>query len=167
MTTHEPVRWLDASQQRSWRALLMGTTLLMDQLNTDLEREFGLSMPEYDIMVRLSERPDRQMRMAQLADALCHSRSRVTHTVARMERSGLVTRSMSPEDGRGVRAELTDEGLALLERAAPTHVMGVRRNLVDLVDPDDLAALGRVMDTVTDQLIGKHPAMEIRSPLGG
>ena len=51
---------------------------------------FDLSLTEYEILVRLSERPERQMRMAQLADALAHSRSRVTHTVARMEKAGLV-----------------------------------------------------------------------------
>ena len=62
-------------------SLVIGTTLLMDRLDDDLRRTFDLSLTEYEILVRLSERPGRQMRMAQLADALAHSRSRVTHTV--------------------------------------------------------------------------------------
>ena len=139
----------------------MGTTLLLDRLDDDLRREFDLSLTEYEILVRLSER-DGQMRMAQLADALAHSRSRVTHTITRMERSGLVRRSTSPEDGRGIIAALTDEGRQLLERTAPVHVQGVRDYLVDLVSPEDFAALGRVMNAVSDNLVAAHPEMELR-----
>ncbi|WP_243057890.1 MarR family winged helix-turn-helix transcriptional regulator [Nocardioides sp. SR21] len=155
-------RWLDEDEQNSWRALMIGMTLLLDRLDDDLHRSCNLSLVEYEILVRLSERDDRQMRMAQLADALAHSRSRVTHTVARMERSGLVERTSSPEDGRGVVATLTDAGYDLLIRMAPVHVGGVRKNLVDLVSPEDFRALGRVMDAVTDHLAAGHPEMDIR-----
>ena len=103
-------RWLEEDQQRSWRALVMGTTLLMDRLDADLRASFKISLTEYEILVRLSEQPDHQMRMAQLADAMCHSRSRVTHTVQRMQRAGLLERIDSPEDGRGVLARMTDAG---------------------------------------------------------
>jgi DNA-binding MarR family transcriptional regulator len=154
-------RWLDDGQQRSWRALVMGTTLLFDRLDEDLRRAFDLSLVEYEILVRLSER-DGHMRMAALADALAHSRSRVTHTVTRMEKAGLVQRSRSDDDGRGIIASLTDKGLDLLVRAAPTHVEGVRQHLVDLVGADDLAAVGRVMNAVADNLVEAHPEMEIR-----
>jgi DNA-binding MarR family transcriptional regulator len=154
-------RWLDASQQRSWRALVMGTTLLLDRLDDDLRRAHDISLVEYEILVRLAER-DGQMRMAALADALAHSRSRVTHTVTRMEKAGLVLRSSSPDDGRGILASLTDKGQDLLVRAAPTHVAGVRAHLVDLAADGDFAALGRVFDAVSDHLISAHPEMEIR-----
>ena len=139
----------------------MGTTLLFDRLDDDLRRAFDLSLVEYEILVRLSER-DGQMRMAQLADALAHSRSRVTHTIGRMEHAGLVRRTTSPEDGRGIVACLTDEGFDLLERAAPVHVRGVRAHLVDLVSDEDLAAVGRAMDAVSDNLVAGHPEMEMR-----
>jgi DNA-binding MarR family transcriptional regulator len=158
----EEVRWLDDGQQRSWRALVMGTTLLFDRLDDDLREVHDISLVEYEILVRLSERGG-QMRMAALADALAHSRSRVTHTVTRMEKAGLVQRSSSPEDGRGILATLTDEGHDLLRRAAPTHVAGVRAHLVDLASDADFAALGRVFDAVADHLVAAHPEMEIRS----
>ena len=157
----EQTRWLDVSQQRAWRALVMGTTLLFDRLDEDLRRAFDISLVEYEILVRLSER-DGQMRMAALADALAHSRSRVTHTVTRMEKQGLVQRSSSPEDGRGILATLTEKGHDLLVRAAPSHVTGVREHLVDLASDADFEALGRVMDAVSDNLISDHPEMEIR-----
>jgi len=155
-------RWLDEEQQRSWRGFILGSTLLNEQLDQDLRRHFKLSLPEYEILVRLSEAPARTMRMAHLADAVCHSRSRVTHTVKRLEADDLVVRQLCAEDGRGVEARLTDAGFALLEKAAHVHVSGVRDNLVDLVSPEDFAALGRVMNAVTDKLITRHPNAEMR-----
>jgi DNA-binding MarR family transcriptional regulator len=155
-------RWLDVDQQASWRSFVLGITLLLDRLDADLQQSHDLSLTEYEILVRLSERPDRQMRMAQLADALAHSRSRVTHTVARMEKADLVLRTSSPEDGRGIVCRLTDHGYDILAQAAHVHVTGVRECLVDLVSPEDFAALGRVMDAVADRLIEGHPEMEIR-----
>ena len=154
-------RWLESDQQRSWRGLVLGTTLLFDRLDDDLRRHANISLTEYEILVRLSER-NGQMRMAQLADALAHSRSRVTHTVRRMEKVGLVERSTSPDDGRGVVAALTEKGREFLENLAPVHVNGVRDHLVDLASDEDFAALGRVMNAVADHLIARHPEMEIR-----
>jgi DNA-binding MarR family transcriptional regulator len=139
----------------------MGTTLLFDRLDEDLRRAFDISLVEYEILVRLSER-DGQMRMAALADALAHSRSRVTHTVTRMEKAGLLLRARSDDDGRGIVASLTDKGADLLVRAAPTHVQGVREHLVDLANGADFEALGRVMDAVADHLVAAHPEMEMR-----
>ena len=139
----------------------MGTTLLFDRLDEELRRAYDISLVEYEILVRLSER-DGQMRMAALADALAHSRSRVTHTVTRMEKAGLVQRSRSDDDGRGIVASLTDKGHDLLVRAAPSHVHGVREHLVDIADADDFEALGRVMDAVADHLVSAHPEMEMR-----
>ncbi len=158
----EEPRWLDAAEQRAWRALVMGSTLLFDRLDDDLRRSFDISLGEYEVLVRLSER-DGQLRMAQLADAMAHSRSRVTHTVKRMENAGLVERCNSPDDGRGVVARITERGLQLLRNVAPTHVAGVRAHLVDLADRDDFVALGRVMDAVSDHLVSRHPEMEMRS----
>ena len=154
-------RWLDVEQQRAWRAFVLGSTLLFDRLDDDLRQNHGISLVEFEILVRLSER-DGRMRMAKLAHSLAHSRSRVTHTIKRMEASGLVTRQDSPEDGRGVLAVITDRGRLMLENVAPTHVHGVRDHFVDLADPDDFAALGRVFDAVADDLIATNPDMELR-----
>jgi DNA-binding MarR family transcriptional regulator len=162
MSESEEPRWLDEAQQHSWRALMMGITLLLDRLDADLRRSFDISLAEYEILVRLSERPHRQLRMAQLADAMAHSRSRVTHTVKRMELAGLVERTTSAEDGRGVVCAMTDQGYDLLVRMAPTHVNGVRDYLVDLASDEDFEALGRVMNAVADKLVVTHPESEIR-----
>ena len=155
-------RWLDADQQRSWRAYLVGSTLLMDRLDRELREHHDVSLPEYEILVRLSEAPERRMRMAELAGSISHSRSRVTHTVSRLEKDGLVTRSACVSDGRGVEAALTPAGFARLEAAAPTHVEGVRRFLLDLAGDDDFAAVGRVFDAVADRLVEGNPSADIR-----
>ncbi len=149
MTTE--TRWLSAEQQVAWRAYLLGTARLMAKLDDDL-RQFGIGINDYEILVRLSEAPEHRLRMADLADRLHQSRSRLTHTVGRLEAAELVRRTSCTSDKRGVWAELTESGLTLLEQAAPTHVEGVRDNLVDLVDPDDFAAVGRVFDSVSEHI---------------
>ncbi|GAB3865646.1 MarR family transcriptional regulator [Nocardioides maradonensis] len=159
-TVREP-RWLDAEQQQAWRAYMLGTTLLRDRLDRDLQKVFDMSLVEYEVMVRLSEN-DGHLRMAQLADSLAHSRSRLTHTVKRMEADGLVSRCSSDEDRRGVVARLTEKGWDKLREAAPVHVEGVRRYLVDLAEPADLEAVQRVFGAVSDHLIADRPELEIR-----
>ena len=154
----EAVRWLDGAQQATWRAYILGTELLLHQLDRELREEHDISFSEYEILVRLSEADGGRMRMATLADAMCHSRSRVTHTVARMEKSDLVRRQASHADGRGVEAVMTQAGRQRLIDAAPTHVRGVRAHLVDLSSHQDFAALGRIFNEVSDRLLTDKPA---------
>src|SRR4051794_21085175 len=141
------VRWLSAEQQKVWRTYLLGSARLNERLDADLHRS-GLDLPEYEILVTLEESPDRRRRMSELADAVHQSRSRLTHTIARMEKAGLVERTTCPTDRRGVWAQLTDHGYEVLHTAAPGHVAAVRRNLVDVVSPEDWAAVGRVFAAV-------------------
>ena len=157
------IRWLDAEQQHSWRAYIMGTELLQHQLDRELREEHEISFSEYEILVRLSEADEGRMRMALLADAMSHSRSRVTHTIARMEKADLVLRHQSQSDGRGVEAVMTEAGRRKLVEAAPTHVRGVRAHLVDVASRDDFAALGRIFNDVSDLLMrGKPQDADIR-----
>ncbi len=107
-------RWLDSEQQKVWRVYLDGAARIDAHLDTVL-RPYGLDLGEYEILVRLSEADERRMRMSDLAEAARQSRSRLTHTVARMEKKGLLNRMPCSDDRRGVIAVLTDEGYALLE----------------------------------------------------
>ena len=159
-------RWLNQSQQRAWRAFLVGYTLLSDRLDDELREAFGIGINEYEVLVRLSESDGHRMRMSTLAEAMSFSRSRITHTITRMERSGLVDRCAASDDGRGIVAQLTEQGYATLVEAAPIHVTGVRAHMVDLADDDDFTALGRVMDAVVDQLAPAHPEVDLRTDGG-
>ncbi len=145
-------RWLDPIQQRDWRAYVEGSIRLTDLLDRDLKAKHGLTMAEYEILVRLSEAPDRRLRMAELAEVASQSRSRLSHTVSRLEYKGLVARGTCGADKRGVNAELTDEGFAFLSRAAVDHVACVREFFVDVIDPDDLAAIGRAFTAISERV---------------
>lgn len=140
--------WLDQDQQRHWRAFLIGSWALLNALERDLEEAAQLSMSEYEVLVRLSEATDRSLRMSQLADQVVASRSRLTHTVRRMEQMGLVLRRSSTGDRRGVDCVLTDDGYARLVAAAPRHVASVRARLVDVLEPDEFARLGGIFETI-------------------
>lgn len=138
---------LSAPQQQDWRSTIVGMTYLTRALSADLEAATGISMAEYELLLRLGESSDRRLRMSDLAQQVGHSRSRVTHTVARLERAGLVERLPANEDGRGIVAELTDAGYARLEAAAPWHEASVRERLIDIVTPEQLSTLAEAMRT--------------------
>jgi DNA-binding MarR family transcriptional regulator len=139
--------WLTRQEQTAWRTFLYATTLLNDRLSEALQDdpEIDLTMGEYEILVRLSEAEGQFLRMSQLADRVVHSRSRLTHTISRMEKRGLVVRMRCSKDGRGRQAQLTEVGVQLLEQAAPTHVRSVRDLLLDVVGHDDFLELGRIL----------------------
>ncbi|MGH3389511.1 MAG: MarR family winged helix-turn-helix transcriptional regulator [Actinomadura sp.] len=142
-------RWLDAAQQRDWRAFIEGSVRLLDLLDRDLKARHSLTISEYEILVRLSEAPERRLRMAELASSASQSRSRLSHTCGRLEAKGLVRRDSCPGDKRGVFAVLTEQGFDILECAARDHVTAVREFFVDAIEPGDLEALGRAFRTVT------------------
>jgi DNA-binding MarR family transcriptional regulator len=145
-------RWLDADQLRDWRVYVEGSIRLNDVLDRDLKAKHGLTMAEYEILVRLSEAPGRRLRMAQLAEEASQSRSRLSHTVSRLECKGLVVRGTCGADKRGVNAELTEEGFAFLAKAAVDHVATVREFFVDVIDPEDLKAIGRAFTAIAEQV---------------
>ncbi|MFC5043569.1 MarR family winged helix-turn-helix transcriptional regulator [Ornithinimicrobium kibberense] len=96
----------------------------------------------------VAEAPDRRRRMAELADLVVQSRSRVSHTASRLERRGWVRRLPTADDRRGVVLSLTDEGYAVVRRLAPVHVASVRAALLDHLDRDHLLAHGEQMRRV-------------------
>lgn len=145
-------RWLTHEEQTSWRAWLTAITLVPEQLGRDLQAAYGLTIADYDILVRLSEAPEKRLRMSDLARKTLVSRSRLTHQIDRMERAGLVARHVCEEDGRGLLAVMTDEGWALLQKAAPEHVESVRRYLVDVLSPQEFKVLGEASTKLVEAL---------------
>jgi DNA-binding MarR family transcriptional regulator len=145
-------RWLDADEQRAWRAFIEATGLLVNQLDRELQRDAGMPHAYYEILVRLSEQPDRSLRMSELARASQSSRSRLSHAVARLEEAGWVRRESVPHDRRAAVAVLTDEGFAALAAAAPGHVECVRRHLLDRLTPAQVAQLRRISEAIREPL---------------
>jgi DNA-binding MarR family transcriptional regulator len=145
-------QWLTENQQESWRAWLSASLLLNDRLSRELQEQHGLTIADYEILVRLSEIPDRRMRMSDLADATLSSRSRLSHQIDRMENVGLVERQVCDQDRRGSFAVMTDKGWTTLVAAAPDHVQSVRTHLVDLLSAKELTSLGSACRRVADHL---------------
>lgn len=141
-------RWLEPEEQAVWRAYLDVSRLLDERLQHQLVDDSAMSLAEYEILVQLSETPERRLRMSELADRAVNSRSRLTHTVSRMEQRGLVRREPCPDDGRGVLCILTDAGFAAIVEAAPGHVEAVRMAVFDPLTADDVAALGVAMSKI-------------------
>ena len=142
-------RLLTESQMRAWRAFLGASTLVSVRLNHELDEAAAISMYEYEILVRLFESEAGRVRMSQLADQVSYSRSRLTHTVGRLERAGYVLRSSCPKDRRGVYAHLTQAGYEFLAQTAPIHLDGVRRHLIDRFTPSELATLTELLEKIT------------------
>jgi DNA-binding MarR family transcriptional regulator len=147
-----PARWLSAAEQRHWRAFISAVELLPDRLQRELVAEHGITMPDYEILVRLSEADAHRLRMSELAERSLSSRSRLSHQVARMESAGLVRREDCAEDRRGQWAVMTDRGWAAIQAAAPDHVESVRTHLLDQLTAEEFAALGRACAKVVDHL---------------
>ena len=143
------IRWLTADEQRAWRAFLDATQLLFSSVEGQLQRESGIPHGYYEILVRLSEAPDRSLRMSQLAEASVSSKSRLSHAVARLEERGWVERLDCATDRRGQIARLTDSGFTALENAAPSHVEQVRRTLFDALSAEQVAQLAAISAAIT------------------
>ncbi|MFB7914696.1 MarR family winged helix-turn-helix transcriptional regulator [Streptomyces sp. NPDC056061] len=151
MTTAAPSgepRWLSDEEQRVWRAYLHATTLLEDHLDRQLQRDAGMPHIYYGLLVQLSQAPRRRKRMTELAKDAKITRSRLSHAVARLEKSGWVRREDCPSDKRGQNAVLTDEGFEMLRRSAPGHVSAVRQSMFDRLTPEQMHSLGEIMQVI-------------------
>jgi DNA-binding MarR family transcriptional regulator len=151
-------RWLDDRQQRAWRGYLAMQAQLQAQLNRELQADSGMSLADFDVLVALTDRPDVQMRVLELAEALQWEKSRLSHHLARMERRGLVERQDCPDDARGAFVVLTEDGRRAIERAAPSHVEAVRSLVFDGLDPQQVDTLADVAQAVLTRIHGRRTA---------
>jgi DNA-binding MarR family transcriptional regulator len=158
VTTHASPKWLDEEEMRAWTAFLAAASLLDRRLDQQLKDEVGISHLQYEILARLSDHCDHEMRMTELADALLNSKSGLTYQISQLEKAGLVRRRSCTTDVRAVYAVLTPAGRALLERAAPGHVALVRELLVDVLTPAQRAALADGLDEVTRRILADRAA---------
>ncbi|MEV4376553.1 MarR family transcriptional regulator [Streptosporangium sp. NPDC049644] len=137
-------RWLDDEEQRTWRAFLAASQLVQEELDRQLQRDSGMPHAYYAMLVKLSEAPDRMMRMSELATELNSSQSRLSHAMKRLEERGWARREPCAADRRVSWAILTDEGFAALTAAAPGHVEAVRQALFDRLTPTQLRRLREI-----------------------
>jgi DNA-binding MarR family transcriptional regulator len=154
MTSDTP--WLSADEEQVWRRWLRLNAALSATLQRELQDDAGLSMPDFDVLVHLTDSPDGRVRVTDLARLLLWERSRVSHHARRMQSRGMVDRTECAEDGRGAFIAVTPAGRAAIEQAAPGHVQAVRRLVFDALNPDDVARLGTVVDKMLARLDGTN-----------
>jgi DNA-binding MarR family transcriptional regulator len=147
--------WLSADEQRIWRTYVRMSSLLPAHLNRQLQRDSGLTLPEYEVLVQLSEAPGRRLRPFQICEALNWEQSRLSHQLTRMQRRGLVTRQECEADGRGAFVVLTAAGASSIESAAPGHVAAVRQLIFDRLDDAERAvfeqACAKILGALNEQ----------------
>src|SRR5712691_440088 len=131
----------------AWASLLRAHATLIRRLDTDLEREAGLALADFDVLAQLAEAHG-ELRMTELADRALISRSGMSRRVARLVDEGLVRRDRAGTDGRGVVVALTKAGTARLAEAAPVHVGGISKLFVAQLDDQELALLERALNKV-------------------
>lgn len=144
--------WLTEDEQRAWRNYLTMTSRLQAAMNRHLQRDCGLSLAEYEVLVALDERAG--CRISELGERLGWEQSRLSHQLTRMRRRDLVTRSGSSDDRRAATVDLTPAGRQALDTAAPGHAELVREVVFDGVSAGDLEAIGRWTSGVLGRLDG-------------
>ena len=122
---------LTTEEQKAWRTFLHASTRLMSQLDDEMRSTHGERLATFDVLSNLSEAPNRELRMNELADQTLFSRSRLSYTVGQLEARGLVERQTDPDDKRGVSAVLTAHGVKHHRKLALTHLEGIRKHFLD------------------------------------
>ncbi len=156
-STTEP-RWLSAAENQAWRALLPILELVPAAIDAQLKRDHGITRFEYNVLAMMSDSTDNTRPMTDLAVMTNGSLSRLSHAVGKLETRGWLVRYASGEDRRISLISLTEEGRAMLEKAAPSHVGEVRRLVFDVIDPANLAALTEILLPVAARSIGDDDA---------
>src|ERR1700739_4685225 len=134
-----------------WKQLQWATALIMGRFRRDLAAS-GFSLEEFDALIHLAQAPSGTLPLHELtssmlvADAL--SRSGLTRLLDRMERVGLVRRTVSPHDRRRFDVTLTPDGRRRFDQVWPEHADGIGRYFVQPLAGRVLDGLGRVVDTL-------------------
>jgi len=143
---------LSDAENALWRALMRIVKVMPRHLDNDLIRGAGMTASEYTTIMHLSEAPNRELRMADLAGVCGLSASRVTRLVDDLQTRGLVTKTASTSDARGNVARLTPKGMAKLKAAWPVHLASVRRRFFDSIDPGAVPAAAKALTQAADRL---------------
>ncbi len=141
---------LNESEIAAWRGLLRSHSSVIAELDAELEREHGLPLTSYEVLLQLAEAPDCSLRMGTLAERLYLSRSGLTRLVDRLVKQGLLVRADCESDRRGSYAQLTTEGRRRFDRARPTHLAGVRRHFLSRLDEADQARLAEIWEKIAE-----------------
>lgn len=144
-------RWLTPAEESAWRKYIVASRRLLEALDDDLATN-GLSLSDYEILVHLSDAPERRLRMSDLAEKTILSRSRLSHRIKYMEGKGWVERQKCASDKRGTWAVMTNKGWSSIVKAAPDHVESIRKRFIDQISKADQANIATAFEKVEQSL---------------
>ena len=147
---------LNADEELFWRALMRIILTLPRHLDRDMVQAVGMTANEYITVMNLSEAPNREMRMADLANATGLSASRTTRLVDDLVTRGFVIKRTSSVDGRGNVAKLTPKGMAKMKSAWPAHLASVRDRVFDRLDPAAVADAAVALDALATKVAARN-----------
>ena len=134
---------------QAWISFLHAHATITRELNADLVNAHGLTLNDYEVLLRLAQAPERRLRRVDLAERVLLTASGITRLLEGLERHGFVRKALCSSDGRVVYAELTDEGYEKLRVASRTHLDGIDRLYAGRFDADELGALAELLGRLT------------------
>jgi DNA-binding MarR family transcriptional regulator len=148
---------LDAAQLGAFFALMEVSSLLQHAVEQHLRAGGDLSWVQFQVLARLADAPNGQLRMTDLADGLVYSRSGLTYQAGLLDKAGHITRGADPDDERGVLVTITAAGRALVANVLPGHIEVVRQLLLDPINRRDLSTLSTILGKVRTHMRAAPP----------
>ena len=145
---------------QAWISFLHAHATITRELNADLVNAHGLTLNDYEVLLRLAQAPERRLRRVDLAERVLLTASGITRLLEGLERHGFVRKAFCSSDGRVVYAELTDEGYEKLRVASRTHLDGIDRLYAGRFDADELDALAELLGRLTGSTDGEACAVD-------
>ena len=141
----------------AWELYFTTTARLTERIEAALKCQAGLSMPEYSVLLMTDRAGEAGIRPSVLAHRVVFSRSRLTHTMKRLESRGLVSRRPCQGDGRGGLVFLTEGGKQLFDEAALVQRDVIRRLFLDDITPEEIDMLTGLFTRVSARIDAATP----------
>jgi DNA-binding MarR family transcriptional regulator len=134
----------------AWTDFVLAYGQITQAMEREMSQSVGLTLSQYDVLLRLAESAEGRMRMSDLADAVVYSTGGLTRLLERMDKAGLVERQHSAEDRRVVHAVLTDQGRRRLAEASTVHLDGIERHFAQYLAPGEEEPVSRFLRRIRD-----------------
>src|SRR5260221_6641493 len=144
-------RRMSSAELATWRSLLDTTEAVRRVLGAEL-KDTSLSPADYQVLLALTEAPDKRMRSSELASTIGWERSRLSHHLGRMEGRGLITRHDCATDNRGAEVSMSATGARVFRRSTAPHMRSIKRHFADALTPAQFAALADVLRSLQTHL---------------
>lgn len=141
----------------AWELYFTTTARLTERIEAALKCQSGLSMPEYSVLLMTDRAGEAGIRPSVLAHKVVFSRSRLTHTMKRLESRNLISRRPCQGDGRGGLVFLTDAGKRLFDEAAIVQRDVIRRLFLNEITPEEIDMLTGLFSRVSERINNDTP----------